>query len=87
MEAHAHGNRAGLQLSDFVASAFYQAADILDVEQNIAPAATLKPIMAKEGGFWHDFGVALFPTPARAADLKPAQKQIFEAYGYDFEKW
>lgn len=87
MEAHAHNERAGLQLSDFVASAFYQAADILDVKQDIAPASALKPIMAKEGGFWHDFGVALFPTPARTADLKSTQKHIFEAYGYDFGKW
>lgn len=87
MEPHAHSDRAGLQLSDFVASAFYQAVDILDVTQDITPASMLKPIMAKEGGFWHDFGVALFPTPARIADLKPSQKQIFEAYGYDFAKW
>lgn len=88
MEAHAHSDRAGLQLADFVASAFFQAADILDVkQQDIGPASILKQIMAKEGGFWHDFGVALFPTPARTADLKPDQKQIFEFYGYDFAKW
>lgn len=88
MEAHAHSNRAGLQLSDFVASAFFQAADILDVkEQDIRPATMLKPIMAKESGCWHDFGVALFPTPARTADLKSEQKQIFEQYGYDFAMW
>lgn len=27
------------------------------------------------------------PTPARVADLKPDQKEIFEQYGYDFAKW
>lgn len=88
MEAHSHADRAGMQLADFVASAFFQAADILDVkERDIRPATMLKPIMAKEGGFWHDFGVSLFPTPARAADLKSEQTQIFEQYGYDFAKW
>jgi Protein of unknown function (DUF3800) len=88
MEAHAHADRAGMQLADFVASAFFQAADILDVkERDIRPAIALKPIMAKEGTFWHDFGVALFPTPARVADLKSEQKEIFERYGYDFARW
>lgn len=88
MEAHPHAERAGLQLSDFVASSFYQAIDCLgpgvwDPE----PAKALKPIMAKEGGFPHDFGVALFPTPAWRAELTPEQKTIFEAYGYDFVRW
>jgi hypothetical protein len=32
-------------------------------------------------------GVALFPTPARTADLKSEQKEIFEHYGYDFARW
>lgn len=79
MEAHAHNDRAGLQLADFVANSFFQAVDLLDVsEQDIRPASMLRPIMAKEAGFYHDFGVALFPTPAWNANLKPEQKSIFE---------
>tara|TARA_R110000782_G_scaffold117364_4_gene207811 strand:+ start:136599 stop:137063 length:465 start_codon:yes stop_codon:yes gene_type:complete len=88
MEAHAHADRAGMQLADFVASAFFQASDILDARpRDIRPASMLKTIMAKEGGFWHDFGVALFPTPAWSVQLTPEQREIFEHYGYDFASW
>lgn len=88
MEAHPHGDRAGLQLSDFVASSFFQAIDVLDVkETDIRPASMLKPIMAREKRFWHDFGVSLFPTPAWTANLNAEQKRIFEHFGYDFVRW
>lgn len=88
MAAHPHQERAGLQLADYVASAFYQAIDCggpgaWDVE----PAKTLAPILPKEGGLHRDFGVALFPTPAWRADLTKEQKTIFEYYGYDFARW
>lgn len=88
MAAHPHQERAGLQLADYVASAFYQAIDCggpgaWDME----PAKSLAPILPKEAGLHRDFGVALFPTPAWRADLTTDQKRIFEFYGYDFARW
>ena len=53
----------------------------------IEPAKGLKTIMAKEGGFQHDFGVSLFPTPPSKGKLTTDQKKIFEYYGYDFARW
>jgi hypothetical protein len=83
-----HEQRAGLQLADIVASAFYQAADADGPgEWCIDGASALAPIMAKENGAQRDFGVALFPTPDWRADLTDDQKQIFRAYGYDFISW
>lgn len=89
MEAHAHLERAGLQLADFVASAFYQAIDCLGPgEWDLEPAKAISPIMCKDGGgLCRDFGVALFPTPAWKAALTSDQKQLFEFYGYDFVRW
>lgn len=88
MEAFPHEDRAGLQLADYVASAFYQAIDCLGPgEWNPEPAKSLQPIMAKENGVQKDFGVALFPTPAWKAELAPDQRQIFEHYGYEFVRW
>lgn len=88
MEDHPHYSRAGLQLADTIASAFYQASDVLGPgEWNLEPAKALMPIMAKECGQQTDFGVALFPTPAWKADLTSEQQQIFREYGYTFERW
>jgi len=88
MEDHPHQTRAGLQLADAVASAFYQAIDCLGPSQWIPePAKLLEPIMAKEGGRALNFGVALFPTPAWKAELTAEQREIFEHYGYDFSRW
>lgn len=83
-----HQDRAGLQLADFVASAFYQAIDCLGPgEWNCEPAKALRPVMAKENGDFRDFGVALFPTPPWKAKLSADQRRIFEGYGYDFGRW
>lgn len=83
-----HQQRAGLQLADVVASAFYHAADCSGPGAwSIEAAKALSPIMAKENGLQRDFGVALFPTPAWKADLTSDQRQIFEVYGYDFGRW
>ena len=88
MEDHPHNSRAGLQLADVIASAFYQASDCLgpgcwDAE----PAKALMPIMASENGTRVDFGVSLQPTPPWKAGLTPDQQRIFEHYGYSFAKW
>ena len=83
-----HEQRAGLQIADIVASAFYQAADVGGTGLwSIDGASALAPIMAKESGIQRDFGVALFPTPDWKADLSEDQKQIFRVYGYDFLGW
>jgi hypothetical protein len=88
MEAFPHEERAGLQLADFVASAFYQAIDCLGPgEWNMEPAKAVQPIIAREKGVQRDFGLALFPTPAWKSDLTPDQRQIFEHYGYEFVRW
>ena len=88
MEDHPHYMRAGLQLADAVASAFYQAIDCLGPgEWIVEPAKALAPIMAKENGRQRDFGVTLFPAVPWKAALTSDQKQIFQFYGYDFGRW
>jgi len=88
MEAHPHGERAGLQLADFVASSFYQAIDTGGSSKwNINPAMALAPIMAREGKSAKDFGVALFPSRWWEAKLSKDQQQIFKHYGYEFVRW
>ncbi len=88
MEDHPHQTRAGLQLADVVASAFYQAADALGPGNwDIEPAKALFPIMARENGKHRDFGLSLHPTPAWKAKLNRDQQVIFEHYGYDFVRW
>lgn len=88
MEAFPHGERAGLQLVDFVASAFYQAIDCGGPGKwDIEPAKTLAPILPKERGSRKDFSVALFPTPPKLAKLTPDQRTIFEHYGYGTVRW
>lgn len=88
MEAHPHNERAGLQLADYVASAFYQAIDCLGPgDTDTEPAKTLAPIMPKEIGLQRNFSVALFPTLPWAANLTIEQRKIFEFYGYDFGRW
>lgn len=88
MEFYPHYTRAGMQLSDCIASSFYQAIDCLGPGTwNMEPAKTLDRILPKELGKCADFSVVLQPTPPWKADLTPNQKLIFEHYGYDFVKW
>lgn len=88
MEDHPHHARAGLQIADVVASAFYQAADCLGPGNwDVAPAKALSPIMARERGVQRDFGVSLHPTPPWKANLTRDQQAIFEHYGYKFLRW
>lgn len=88
MEDHPHDSRAGLQLADVIASAFYQAADCLGPGTwDVEPAKALARIMAAENGSKRDFGVCLQPTPAWKANLTADQQQIFEHYGYSFARW
>lgn len=88
MEAFPHGERAGLQLVDFVASAFYQAIDCGGAGKwDCEPAKTLEPVLPRERGSRKDFSVALFPTPPVKAKLTEDQRVIFEYYGYGGVRW
>lgn len=79
-----HTQVAGLQLADTVASAFYQACDVLDVKNDPRPAKLLMPKMARSSGVVSDYGVVLQPTPPRKGKLTNQQKTIFKHYGYQF---
>ncbi len=79
-----HTSVADLQLADVVASAFYQAVDVLEVRNDPAPAKLLLPKMARLNGSAADEGVILQPTPPFKAKLSSVQKNVFEHYGYDF---
>ena len=88
MDDYPHQDRAGLQLADVVASAFYQGADCLGPGAwDVGPAKALARIMAEENNSKRDFGVCLQPTPSWAANLTADQQQIFEHYGYNFARW
>lgn len=83
-----HTNRAGLQLADILASAFFQAVEYWPnrtCDPSLAKA--LSPRMARD----HNgdiLGYGLKPMPAlRKARLLPEQREIFEYYGYPREKW
>lgn len=84
IEVAPHSMSAGCQLSDIVVSAFYNAADTSGPRWNVEPASSLKRCVAKEGGFYHDYGLTLQPTPPWRANLNEKQKIIFERYGYNF---
>jgi hypothetical protein len=80
-----HTGNAGVQLADIVASAFFQAVDILPpTNWDIRNAKMLRDRMAMEAGFYHDYGVTFQPCPQMTrAQLAPQQKEIFEFFGFD----
>lgn len=92
MENHRHEDRAGLQLADVVASAFYTAVDNLETGPCfIDPARLLAPRMGYERNVYgnkiiKDYGLVLQPTPDWEAPISEDQKAIFKHYGYDFKK-
>ncbi len=88
IQVFGHKERAGLQLADIGAGAFFQA-----VEQNRPGdcdpkfAKLLKPIMATSSSKnVLGYGLKPMPTPAKM-DLEFAQRAIFEFYGFDKKKW
>ena len=88
MEIRSPAKDAGLQLADLVASSFYQAVDVLPPTLwNPQNAKLLAPRVAKESGYYRDYGVALQPTPPRRANLDVKQRQIFEFYGYNKDEF
>lgn len=92
VEEYKHKERAGLQLADAVASAFYTAIDNLDTGPCFyAPAEALKSRIAYEKTEFgtkkmDDYGVVLQPIPAYSVEINEEQKHIFKYYGYDFQK-
>jgi hypothetical protein len=87
--AYDHRTRAGLQLADAVASAFYRAVN-RDAETpcNSDFAKLLKPrVWAGKKGNHFDTGFKALPFPMRVANLDADQKDVFNAYGYPAEKW
>jgi hypothetical protein len=90
VDYYPHKQRAGLQLSDVVASSFYAAVDHLDTGPcNARFAKALKPRMAFHRSFGYaDYGVVLQPTPDWRVDITEDQREIFRYYGYQFKrKW
>lgn len=79
-----HNQNAGLQLADIVASAFFQACDVLENRWDADPAKLLAPKMYSEAGVYADSGVVLQPTPPNKAQLTTEQQEIFKYYGYRF---
>ena len=87
VENYPHYKRAGLQLADIAASAFYQAVDNLDTGPcRYDCAEALSPRIARnEDGEQYDYGLVLQPSKYWEAKLSDDQKQIFRFYGYKFK--
>ncbi len=86
-----HKQRAGLQLADAVASAFFKACDYLDTgECDPSFAKLLGERMCRvpdgRGGQISGYSVKLMPTFKKAA-LLPEQAEIFTYYGYPRQWW
>jgi hypothetical protein len=91
MFIYSHKERAGLQLADTVASAFFKACDFVDTgECNPEFAKLLAPRMCQvpdgNQGAVSGYSVKLMPNP-KIANLLPAQAEIFTYYGYPRQWW
>jgi hypothetical protein len=76
-------SRAGLQLADTVASAFYQAANTASTTWDLEPAKSLREIIHSSQRGAANTGVTLWPLPHQAAVPQEA-RTIFREYGYEF---
>ena len=87
-----HKKRAGLQLADAVASAFFKACDCYDTGAcDPQFAKLLEPRIARvpdvtNGGQISGYGVKLMPSFGKA-NLLPEQAAIFTHYGYPKQWW
>lgn len=83
MSAVPHNKSAGSQLTDPLASAFFQATNTGgDGKWDTRFAELLAPRMLKVRGRYENLGVSLQPTPYRRARLTDNQKRIFRFYGF-----
>jgi hypothetical protein len=82
-----HSNRAGLQLADIVASAFFQSVCSQSPRHSIEPAAKLLCRMARQGRRRRPdgFGLLLLPFPHQG-EIPIADRRIFELGGYRFKR-
>jgi hypothetical protein len=83
LDSFPNDERAGLQLADTVASAFF---DACDIQRNGAcfnlPAKALRPRVARKlTGVYAGYGVKLMPN-WKTAKLRDDQAEIFRFYGY-----
>ena len=91
LEVHNHNARAGLQLADVVASAFFKASDLYDTgEVDPEFAKLLSPRMARDPnrtqGNVTGYGVKLMPRWS-TANLLAEQQEIYRFYGYPGKQW
>jgi hypothetical protein len=91
LHIYPHKQRAGLQLADTVASAFFKACDYCDTgECDPEFARLLNPRMCRvpdaHGGDVSGYGVKLMPR-FKIAELRPEQAAIFTYYGYPKQWW
>jgi len=78
-----HRTRAGLQLGDVVASAFYQAVNRDGVSIPDAQyAERLRGRVWSRNRQWVDEGFTVWPTTLRFLRLDENQKRVFRHYGY-----
>jgi hypothetical protein len=85
-----HKERAGLQLADIIAGAFYQAVELnrgAQADCDPSCAKLLKQLIAARSNGWViGWGLKPIPIPA-AMNLTPAQKVLFEFYGFSPSGW
>ncbi len=86
-----HKERAGLQLADVIAGAFYQAVELHrgsgEVDCDPSCAQLLKPLIASRPTGWVlGYGLKTMPIPA-AMNLTASQKVLFEFYGFPQTGW
>ena len=87
--AYDHRSRAGLQLADVAASAFYRAIN-RDATNPPNPlfAKLLKPrVWPGHRRDTFDTGFKVLPFPLRVANLTDDQKEVFREYGYPQHMW
>ncbi|WP_017999938.1 DUF3800 domain-containing protein [Paracoccus sp. N5] len=81
-----HYMHAGLQLADIAASAFYQAVETSSPRWSTCCAKALNPIMARASKQVVDVGLVLQPHKIDQIGLSSSQREIFEFYGYEFQR-
>jgi hypothetical protein len=85
-----HKERAGLQLADVVAGAFFQAVEMnrgAETECDSNCANLLKPVIAARPSGWTiGYGLKTMPIPT-AMNLMESQKALFEFYGFPKTGW
>lgn len=91
LKVYPHYERAGLQLADALASAFFKACDQYNTNAcDPRFAEALRPRMTRYQDNPRNpvsgYGVKLLPS-LRGAKLQPTQSRIFRHYGYPMQWW